>query len=283
MNLLQVVQKALVVSFLLSSMLGIGLTLTWTRLVTPLSELRVVLLALGLNFLIAPALAWALALIIPLERGYAIAVFLLSIAAGAPFLPKLSEAAHADVGLAVSLMALLTLATIIVMPLALPILVQGLQADAWSIARPLLVMILLPLLAGMLIKKRVPNFAAKSATPLKLLGNLSLLLLFVLLIVANLPVLITVLGSGVILVAILYFLGLFASAWVIGGADARGVLALGTSARNFGAALVPAASNFNDPKVTIALIVNAIVGLILAFAAAAWLRRRATGLRQAVQ
>src|SRR4051812_1678850 len=197
MTLLQVAQKVLVVTFLLSSMLGIGLTLSWTKLVTPLRELRLVLLALGLNFLIAPALAWTLTLMIPLERGYATALLLLSLAAGAPFLPKLVEAARGDVSLGVSLMALLTLATIMLMPTVLPILVPGLQANAWSIARPLVIMILLPLVAGMLIKKSAPNLADKSATPLKLLGSVSLLLLFVLLIAANLRVLITVLGSGV--------------------------------------------------------------------------------------
>jgi BASS family bile acid:Na+ symporter len=274
MNLLQVTQKVLVIAFLLSSMVGVGLTLTGKTLITPLRKLRFVLLALALNFVIAPALASLLTRFIPLEQGYASALLLLSLAAGAPFLPKLVDAAHGDVSLGVALMALLTVATIVVMPLALPILIPGLYATGWSIARPLLIMILLPLITGMLINEGLPRVAARFAAPLKFVGNVSLLLLFILLVVANIPALMGVLGSRVILVAILYVLGLFVSAWITGGADARGVLALATSARNFGAALVPAASSLNDPKVTIALIVNAIVGLIVAFAAAAWVRRR---------
>jgi len=59
------------------------------------------------------------------------------------------------------------------------------------------------------------------------------------------------------------------------GALLCGVLGIATAARNFGAALVPAASSFSDPKVTIMIIVGAIVCLVVSFLAAGWLRRKA--------
>ncbi len=51
--------------------------------------------------------------------------------------------------------------------------------------------------------------------------------------------------------------------WLVGGSKSqvRGVLGLSTTARNFGAALVPASNSFTDPKVTIMIIVGAIVCL----------------------
>ena len=102
------------------------------------------------------------------------------------------------------------------------------------------------------------------------------MLLFLLLLGFNFSALLGVVGSGAILAAILYVIGLFAVAWIFGLAvpKEKEVLALATSARNFGAALVPAAASFDDPAVTTALIVNAIVGLVLSFLAAAWLVRR---------
>ncbi len=274
---LELIQKISVFVFLLSSMLGAGLTLTLQSLIAPLRRVRLVLLALALNFAVAPALAWLLITIIPLERADAIALLLLGGAAGAPFLPKLAESARCDLAFAVALMALLTVGTIVFMPFALPLMIAGLRANPWSIARPLLLLIVLPLALGMTIKSRGASFANRIAPFVSILSTASLLLLFVLLIALNVAALLSVIGSGAILAAILYVTGLFVVSWILGRSfGERGVLALGTSARNFGAALVPAASNFTDPKITVALIVNAIVGIVFSFAAAAWLRRQVT-------
>ena len=113
----------------------------------------------------------------------------------------------------------------------------------------------------MLVKSGAATLAARAAPVLAKIGNASLLLFFVLLIALNVRLLLGVIGSGAILVALLYFAGLFIIGWLLGGSkpEVRGVLGLATAARNFGAALVPAASSFKDPKVTIMIIVGAIV------------------------
>ena len=277
MPLLHAIQKISVFVFLLGSMFGAGLSLTWQGLIAPLRNVRLILIALALNFLLAPGLAWLLTKIIPLDPGYAIALLLLGGAAGAPFLPKLAATARGDLALAVALMALLTCGTILFMPFALPLLIPGLKADAWSIAQPLLLLIVSPLVAGMLVKRMAPSVAARLSPILAIISNVSLLLLFGLLIGLNIPALRSVVGSGSLFAAILYVVGLFAVAWMLPGLprEVRGVLALAGAARNFGAALVPAAANFNDdPKIAVGLIVNAVAGLVLSFLAAAWLRRK---------
>src|SRR3954447_11979599 len=130
-HLLESIQKLSVLVFLLSSMLGAGLSLTLSGLAVPLSSVRLVVFALLLNFIFAPGFAWLLTIIIPLQREHAIAMFLLAGAAGAPFLPKLAETARGDMAIAVALMALLICGTIVFMPFALPLMIPGLQADAW--------------------------------------------------------------------------------------------------------------------------------------------------------
>ena len=129
---------------------------------------------------------------------------------------------------------------------------------------------------GMLLKSCAATFAGRAAPVLGKIGSASLVLLFVLLVVLNFHDLLGVIGSGAILATLLYFAGLFILGWLLGGSkpEVRGVLGLATTARNFGAALVPAASSFTDSKVTIMIIVGAIVCLIVAFLAARWLRRR---------
>ena len=128
----------------------------------------------------------------------------------------------------------------------------------------------------MLIAAFVPMRAMRAARILIQIGNAFLLLLFVLLIALNVRALLGLVGSGTIAIVVVYITGLFVAGWVFGGANpkVRGLLGLGTAARNFGAALVPATSNFRDPAVSIMLIVSAIVCLVISFIAAHWLKQR---------
>jgi BASS family bile acid:Na+ symporter len=275
-DLLHLVVKCSALLFLVCSMLSVGMNLTPQAVLVPLRNLRLVALAITLNFVVAPAFAWLLTVVIPLDPGHAAGMLLLSGAAGAPFLPRLVQSAHGDSAMAISLMALLTIGTLIFMPLALPWMIRGFAADPWAIARPMGLSIVLPLFCGMLVKSRAPLLATRAAPLFALVGNASLLLLFVLLIADNFRALLGIIGSGAILAATVYVMGLFGLAWVVGGRrpEERCVLALGTAARNFAAALVPATNRFSDPKVAIMLIVSAIVGLAVSFAAAAWVRSR---------
>jgi BASS family bile acid:Na+ symporter len=159
------------------------------------------------------------------------------------------------------------------MPFALPLMIAGLTADPWSIARPLLTLIIAPLAVGMVVKSCAVSFAGRTAPVLGKIGNAALLLLFALMIALNFRALLGVIGSGAILAALLFFTALFALGWLLGGPH-RSVLSLATTARNFGAALAPAENCFDDPKVTVMIIVGAIVCLVVSFAAAGWLRRR---------
>ena len=271
-ELLNHLETVAVLVFLVSSMAAMGLTLTPRAIAAPLRDLRFVLLALALNFVLAPACAWLLTIIIPLDRGHAAGLMLLGGAAGAPFLPKLVETARGDLASAAALMALLTAGTILFMPFALPLMIAGLTADPWSIARPLLMLIIAPLSAGMVVKHCAAPFAGRAAPVLGKIGNAALLLLFVLMIALNYRALLGVIGSGAILAALLFFTALFALGWLLGGSN-RSVLSLATTARNFGAALAPAENCFDDPKVTVMIIVGAIVCLVVSFAAAGWLQR----------
>ena len=271
-QLLQKLEQFAVLAFLISSMLGVGLSLTLAAMVAPLRNLRLVLLAIILNFVLAPALAWGLTVVIPLHRGHAIGLLLLGGSAGAPFLPKVVQVARGDPALAAALMGLLTLGTILFLPFALPLMIPGLRADPWEVARPLVLLIVLPLLVGMIVNRSGPSIAGRAAPIFSKLANTSLALLFVLLIARNASALFEVIGSGAIFAALLYFAALFVFGWLLGGPNpaTRGVLGLATTARNFGAALVPASSSFTDKKVTIMIIVGAIVCLMISFLAARW-------------
>src|SRR5690606_20919834 len=91
--------------------------------------------------------------------------------AGAPFLIKLAEAAESDVALSATLLVLLLPATIIYMPIVVPLALPEAAVSASTIARPLLVTMLLPLGAGLLVRHfakgvatRLQPLAAKAST-----------------------------------------------------------------------------------------------------------------------
>jgi predicted Na+-dependent transporter len=266
--------KIALLAFLVSSMLAAGLSLTPHAILAPLRNLRFVLVALALNFVAAPVFALALTIVIPLERPHAIGLILLGGAAGAPFLPKLVESARADLGFAVALMTLLTVGTTLFMPFALPLMIPGLQASPWSIARPLVAFILTPLAVGMLL--RATALAALQPILVKL-GSVSALVLLALLIALYFRNLLGVVGSGAIAACFVFIAGLYAAGYLLGGSrvETKGVLGLGTAARNVGAALVPASQSFSDPKIMIMLVACTIVMLIVLIPASGWLRRKA--------
>src|SRR6185436_12463144 len=107
------------------SMAAMGLTLSPEAIASPLRNIRLMLLALALNFIFAPGFAWLLTLLIPMDRGYAIGLMLLGGAAGAPFLPKLVANARGDAALAAALMGLFTIGTILFLPFGLRVMIPG--------------------------------------------------------------------------------------------------------------------------------------------------------------
>jgi bile acid:Na+ symporter, BASS family len=273
----RIAARIALLTFLLSSMLAAGVSLKPRAMFKPLGDKRLVLAALALNFAAAPALAVALTLVIALERPYAIGLLLLGGAAGAPFLPKLAEGAGGNLGFAVALMTLLTCGTTFFMPFALPLIIPGLQAGPWDIARPLVALILTPLALGMIWRSWAPAPSAACLPILAKTASVSALVLIALLLGLYFRDLLDLLGSGALAVAAIFIGTLFAAGYMLGGPEEqiRGVLGLGTAARNVGAALVPASQSFSEPKIMIMLVASTIVMLIVLLPAARWLRRKA--------
>lgn len=143
-----------IITFVLSSMLALGLSLTMRQIVTPLRDGRLIAKALIANFVVTPALAWAIAALLGLSDSLTLGLLLLGTAAGAPFLPKLAQMAKGDVAYSVGLMVLLMVVTVGYIPLVLVPLVEGVAVSAWDIARPLVFGMLLPLAVALLVRSR---------------------------------------------------------------------------------------------------------------------------------
>jgi predicted Na+-dependent transporter len=277
MDALQWLVKVTLVVFVVSSMLSIGLAVQRAQIVAPLRSPAWILRALVANFVLAPVVALSIGAVLPIDPGYELGLLLLGFAAGAPLLPKLAEAGRADVASATALMVLLMAASVVVMPLALPLFVKGAQVNPWQIAAPLVVLMLAPLALGMAARSLAPRIGARLLPVLTKTSNIGFVAVVLLVCGTNFAALAAVLGSGAIGAALLFVVLLFALAWALGEPHPAGrrLLAYATAGRNVGAALVTAGASAAEPKATIMLIVTGVVGLVSLLAVTTWVRRRA--------
>jgi BASS family bile acid:Na+ symporter len=265
MELLSKAVTVAMLSFVVSSMLAMGVSLTVSQIFDPLRNVRLVALALVANFVLMPLGAFALAKVLWLDEPFGVGLLLLGCAAGAPFLPKLAQLAKGNLPFGVGAMVLLMVITVAYLPIVLPLLLPGVTVNPVKIAQSLVLLMLLPLAIGLFVKARYDATAARVKPALDWLSNVSLILLMLLITVVNFDKVLQVFGTRGILAGLLFIALGFCIGWLLGGPgkDTRTVLALATAQRNIAAALVVGSQSFSDPKVVVMVIVVAIVGLII--------------------
>src|SRR6516225_1221517 len=278
MDLLNKASNVAMLSFVVSSMLAMGLGLLIRQIIEPLRNVWLVVLGLVANFILMPLGAFVLGWVLRLDEQFGIGLLVLGCAAGAPFLPKLAQLAKGNLPFAVGMMVLLMVITVAYLPIVLPLLLEGVTVNPLEIAQSLVLLMLLPLGVGLLLKARFEATAAHVKPWLDWLSNISLILLIGLISAANIDKVLQVFGTRGILAGLLFIAFGFCVGWLLGGPrdDIRRVLALGTAQRNTAAALVVASQSFSDPKVVVMVIVVAILGLVTIMPfARAWAKRDA--------
>ena len=264
MDLLNKVATAALLGFVVSSMMAMGVGFTIGQIIDALRDVRLVLLALLANFVAMPLGAVALDKSLELDEPLGVGLLLLGAAAGAPFLPKLTELAKGNLPFAVGIMVLMSVGTVGYLPLVLPLLLPGVTVNSGKIAGWLCLLTLLPLAAGLALRARYGGLAARVKSVLDWVSNVILVPMVLLLAVANIDKILHVFGTRGILAGLLLIALGFGIGWMLGGpsVDTRRALALGTGQRNVAAALVVASESFSDPSVVIMVIAVTIVGLL---------------------
>lgn len=266
-----------ILTFVLSSMTALGLSLTVDQILGPLKNVGLVATALAANFVVAPAVAWAVANLFGLSESLTLGLLLLGTAAGAPFLPKLAQIAKGDVPYSVGLMVLLMVVTIVYIPLVLVPLVEGVEVSAWDIAQPLVYFMLIPLGVALLVRARYDE--SKDVAPhLNQISTVALALGVVLAIAIGLPNLIDAFGTGAFVGSIAFVVLLLLGGYLLGGRQraTRVVTAVGTAQRNISAALLIATTSFTDqPEVLVMVMVGAVLMMVILMPISAELGKRA--------
>jgi BASS family bile acid:Na+ symporter len=220
------------------------------------------------NVVLAPLIIYAMSVLFPLEGPYMIGVLLYGFASGAPYTPRLVSVAAGDVPNSIGLTMLLTVLTILYMPVVLPFLVPGTEIGLLEIAKPLLLQMFLPLVIGLGVRHLSEKMAAKVHRPANTIVNLSAAVFLVLAVVLHHEELRATIGTGAVTFAVALTLLTFGLGYLFGTNGKKGKVTLGlvTTARNIGAAATIATANFgDDPRVLITIAVCMFVVFALAF------------------
>jgi BASS family bile acid:Na+ symporter len=157
-------------------------------------------------------------------------------------------------------------ATVIFLPLVLPLVLPGVQVDMISIIRPLSIQILLPLALGLIVDYISEAEAGALLPILGQISNVSLALMLVLMLGGNLGNVLSLLGTGSIMATILLLAVAMAAGYFLGGPDipTRRTLSLSSGQRNLAAAFVVATGSFADrPNVLIFLAAAGLIAMII--------------------
>jgi bile acid:Na+ symporter, BASS family len=265
--------------FVLLTMFSIGMELSLARLLTVFRERRLLAKSLLVNTGIIPLIAYLTVRSVPVEAGYAAGVVLIAVAPGAPFGPKFAEISKSDIEFASGLMAVLGIVSVVTIPVSLGLFLPGnVTVDPLAIGWMIFVVQLLPLLAGIGIDFYSSSIKRWLYPPTQRLSDLSFLFLIVLLLVVYIDEMLTLVGTGTLLISVVIVGVSLLLGYVLGGPgrSTREVLATTTAARNAAIALFIATTSFSDPDVLMVVIAFSFVGVVLSgLLAGIWKRRTA--------
>jgi bile acid:Na+ symporter, BASS family len=214
---------------------------------------------------------------LPLAEPYALGLIILGLAPCAPFVPLLAEKAGADLNYVAAYLLLASLGTLIILPIMIPILAPKLTADSWTIARPLLFFIALPLAIGICVRLATSALADKSHPIVKKGTSLDIILMLGIVLLLYWRDFLSAVGTYAIGAQILYYCLLAAAAYGLGfglSHEKRSTLALGLCTRNVGAAIAPLLSvSSSGQRATVMCIMAVFITLGVGFGVAYLLGR----------
>ena len=259
-----------VVVFTVANLMAGGLECDLKEAIKWLRSPKLILPALLWGWVVGPALAWLIIFLFPLSEGHAAGLMLVSLAPIAPFLPLAASKARGDMTFTGAYILLGTVVTVVLMPLMAPLLIKGLTLSTWPLAKPLILLVLIPLLIGVAIRFFKPTVAAKIFKPVKKIGGIFLLLcLFTCLYIYGKDMLGTV-GSFATAAWVVFMVVMAILPYVIGFGlkqNQRSVMAIGQSSRNISAGFVAFYGITNPPEgmflmVLLVVPIHVIIGLL---------------------
>ena len=265
-DIAQTVFSVTMFSFVAAILMEQGLGVTISNLMEEFKKIKLIIIALVTNFIVIPLFAYALISLFDASGGVRIGIILLSLGAGASFIPKITQLARSNTDGAVGLMLLLTVTTIFFMPFAVPMIFPDASVSALEITKSLMITMLIPLASGMLIGAYRPEWVDRITPWTKKVSSISLLLLTIALVYLYRD---TILANlDVIPIIIVFVLGSMSIGYLSAGRNkaARIPLSIGAGLRNTPVSMLVATQYFSDePIASIMALLLIIIALLILF------------------
>ena len=276
---LQKVFQILVLLYTVTNMASIGLELNLRETLKSLRSVRLVLLTLLWGWVVGPAFAFLLTKVLPLAEPHALGLLIFSLAPVAPMLSILARKARSDMDFTAALIPLAMVATVVLLPLMAPWLMRGVTLNIWALAKPLLLLVLLPLVVCAALKVYAAPVAEKLSPVVKRLAGISTLLCLGFVVVFNFQDILRTVGSYAIGAEALFLLAIALVSYRIGFGlkqGQRSAMALAMATRN-GAPMLAVFTAFpdQDPRMLVMFLLSGPVPAIVAFPLARFFASRA--------
>jgi BASS family bile acid:Na+ symporter len=202
-----------------------------------------------------------------------IALVALSVSPIPPPIPAKGLKSGGKASYVIGLQVAIGLLATVVVPLAMWVvghLRQGgvLQLSIAPVAKVVVISIVLPIAAGIVMRRLAPALAERVARPLTQVSGLGVVLCIVIVWIAAAPAMWSLIGNGTGLALVSFILVGLAVGHILGGPapENRTALAIATATRHPGVAILLARANFPDEKLVVAavllyLLINAVVAI----------------------
>ena len=229
---------------------------------------------------IMPLFAVMLALAFDFNQSLEFAFIALAVAPIPPILPKKELKAGGTSSYIIGLLAVTSLASIVLVPATVELLARIFARPAHvspgTVAGIVLTSMIAPLVAGIVFRRLAPSAADRIARPLSVFANVLLVVAAVPVLIAEWPAIVSLIGNFTLVAIIVYVLVGLAIGHLLGGPepDDRTVLALSTATRHPAVALAILHNAPDQKTVMAAVLLVVIVGGIVSVPYVKWRTRQ---------
>jgi len=279
------IQEIAVGVFVIFMMMTVGLDLTMNRVLAVFRHPRALLKGLGINYLLVPAVALSLVHLMDIPPLWAAGLLVGAMAPGGPVGAVLSQHAHGNVALAVSLTVVLNTLNTLVTPLmvwateAMPV-EDGSTLPVLGMIRTIVLFQIIPLSVAMVWRSRWTESAKKVHRILDRATKLVLALAVLGLLLGNLDKIGTLHLPTGLAIFVCTVVGL-AAGWATGGAEpeTRISLCLTAGIRSMSVALLLVTAWFPEPETITATLAYSGIMFTTTWALTQFMVRRRSATR----
>lgn len=210
---------------------------------------------------------WLVLRLVPIEPVYAIGFVILFLCAGASTVIAFVQSAQHKITYAVTTMILLTLSTVIILPILLPIMIDGVDITSVDLIGSLVASIVIPLAAGSALRLSFEDFAVKIKPFTLKIQKIMMNIAVYGMMLGLLPELIQLVGSGVITTSIVIILGSAFIGYIIECTNSNKAMQLtamfAAGQRNGAVAFAVVINNFSDPTIFLTIAITTMISTVV--------------------